>query len=69
MYCFTYCSIGTVLIVGSVVHVDMRTNGDNHGYYCSSRSAVHFKVGNVEAAAINVFGSEVLPEHMMMSST
>ena len=67
MYCFSYCSVGTVLVIGSVVHADMRTNGDNHGYYGSSRSAVHFKVGNV--GAINFFGSKgrLLPEQMMMS--
>jgi len=57
MYCFTYCLVDIVLVIGSVVHVDKGTNGDKHGYYRSSRSAVHLMV-HAGATAVSLFGSE-----------
>jgi hypothetical protein len=47
MYGITYCSVDTVLVIGSGREVTT-INGDKHGYYCRSaraRSTVYYRSG------------------------
>ena len=51
MYCFIYCSVDTVLVIGSVVHVDTEINTAT--IVAPEAPAVHLKVGDVGVTALS----------------